>query len=154
MRVVILGSFTLFALVTLGQTNFPPRPQPVATSLPSYPSIARAACVQGTVGVLVTIDGTGQVKATDVLYGHPLLRRAATDAAQRWAFDAAKDDAATRREVLRFGFHISPYGTPEKKLKPVWSGATDVVIRVLPPEGSCDDCSEKRRRELSRKMCS
>jgi len=70
-------------------------------------------------------------------------RRAATEAAQRWTFDAAKDNAATRRELLRFGFHISPFGTPEKKLKPVWSGATDVVIRVLPPEGSCDDCSEK-----------
>jgi hypothetical protein len=105
------------------------------------------------VGVLVTIDATGQVNATDVLYGHPLLRRAATDAAQRWTFDAAEDNATKRRELLRFGFHISPFGTREKKLQPVWSGATDVVISVLPPEGSCEDCSEKRRRELSRKMC-
>ncbi len=152
--VVTLVSVTLCALVALAQTRFPSRPQPLTTKLPTYPLIAKSACAQGTVGVLVSIDATGHVNATDVLYGHPLLRPAAVNAARDWTFDPAKDDAGTRRELVRFGFRILPFATAEKKLKPVWFGATDVEIRVHPPEASCDDCSEKRRRELSRKMCS
>jgi TonB family protein len=154
MKVVMLAGATLYTLVALGQSHFPGRPQPVTTELPKYPSIARSACVQGTVGVLVTIDGTGKVNATDVLYGHPLLQRSAMDAARAWTFEAAKDDAGTRRELLRFGFRILPLATPVKKLKPLWSSPRDVEIRAHPPEGSCEDCCEKRRRELGRKMCS
>ena len=150
----ILVGATLYTLVALGQAHFPARPQPVTTELPRYPLIARSACAQGTVGVLVTIDATGKVSATDVLYGHPLFRRSAIDAARAWTFDAAKDDAGPRREILRFGFRILPLARPEKKLKPVWSSPTDVEIRTHPPEASCEDCSEKRRHELGRKMCS
>jgi len=133
--------------------RLPLQPQPVTKKLPSYPPIARAACAQGSVAVLVEIDTTGKVTATDVLYGHPLLRRVAEASAHEWTFDASKEELGQRREVIRFVFQILPFEVPEKKLKPVWATAMDVQIRVHPSEPSCDDCTEKHRRELRRGGC-
>jgi len=109
--------------------------------------------VQGAVAVLVDVDATGKVTAADIFYGHPLLRRSAEAAARAWTFDVSKDDPSVRREVIRFSFHILPFETPEKKLKPVWSSNTDVEIKSYPMEPSCDDCSEKRRRQLRHGGC-
>jgi len=47
---------------------------PASTELPSYPPLAWAACVQGSVAILVDVDSEGRVTGTDVLYGHPLLK--------------------------------------------------------------------------------
>jgi hypothetical protein len=105
------------------------------------------------VAVLVEIDSNGKVTGTNVLYGHALLRRAAEVAAHEWIFDATNENLGQRREVIRFVFHILPFEISEKKLKPVWATATDVEIRVHPGEPSCDDCSEKRRKELRRGGC-
>jgi len=129
------------------------QPQPVNKKLPSYPPMARAACAQGSVAVLVEIDTTGKVTATDVLYGHPLLRRVAGDSAHEWTFDGSEEELGQRREVIRFSFRILPFEVSEKKLKPIWRTPTDVEIRVHPSEPSCDDCSEKRRLELRRGGC-
>jgi hypothetical protein len=103
--------------------------------------------------VIVDVDTRGKVIEADVLYGHPLLWRAAVDAARGWTFDAAEEGAGVRREVLRFVFRILPFEVPEKKLKAVWSSRTDVEIRAHPSEPSCEDCSEKRRRQLRRGGC-
>jgi hypothetical protein len=95
----------------------------------------------------------GKVIEADVLYGHPLLWRTAGDAARGWTFDPAEEGSGLRREVLRFVFRILPFEVPEKKLKAVWSSRTDIEIRAHPSEPSCDDCSEKRRRQLRRGGC-
>ena len=130
-----LASLILASIASPGSQKppqFPLRPQPLTTELPKYPAIARASCTQGAVGLLVNVDSTGNVTATEILYGHPLLRRSAEAAARAWIFDASKDDSIGRREVVRFVFRILPFETPEKKLKPVWSGKTDVEIRSHP----------------------
>jgi TonB family protein len=129
------------------------KPQPVTTKLPAYPPIARAACAQGAVAVLVEVDWNGKVTSTDVLYGHPLLTRIAETTARDWTFDANEEGSVPRREAIRFLFEIAPFEIPEKKLKPIWKTPTDVQIRVYLPEPSCDDCSEKRRKELRRGGC-
>ena len=93
--IVSLGVILLFAGSGNGQEpkpRIPSQPQPVTKKLPSYPPIARAACAQGSVAVLVEIDTTGKVAATDVLYGHPLLRRVAEASAHEWTFDASKEE--------------------------------------------------------------
>jgi Gram-negative bacterial TonB protein C-terminal len=150
-----LGIVLIFAGSENAQKPLPrlPQPLPLTKKLPSYPPIARAACAQDSVAVLVDIDSTGKVTATDVVYGHPLLRRVAEASAHEWTFDASKEELGQRREVIRFTFKILPFEVSEKKLKPVWATATDVEIRVHPSEPSCDDCSEKRRRELRRGGC-
>jgi hypothetical protein len=105
------------------------------------------------VAVVVEVDPTGKVVDADVLYGHPLLWHAAMTAAREWAFDAAAGAPERRREVLRFGFRILPFEVPEKKLQPIWATPNDVEIRTHPTEPSCDDCTEKRRRQLRRGGC-
>jgi TonB family protein len=48
---------------------------------PEYPAEARAARVQGTVSVQVTIDEYGNVMAANAVSGHPLLQQACVNAA-------------------------------------------------------------------------
>jgi protein TonB len=57
---------------------------------PSYPSIARAAGVSGTVQVQVTISEAGHVIEATAISGHSLLRDAAAQAARQWVFDPTK----------------------------------------------------------------
>jgi hypothetical protein len=133
--------------------RLPAQPRPATTLLPRYPPIARAACIQGPVSVVVEVDPAGKVIETDVLYGHPLLWPAVVTAARGWVFDAAPGAPERRREVLRFGFRILPFEMPEKKLKPVWTSPNEVEIRVHPLEPICTHCTEKRRRELRRGGC-
>jgi TonB family protein len=133
--------------------QLPAKPKLVSTMLPKYPAIARAACAQGTVAILVEVDSEGKVKSTDTLYGHPLLKKIAETAAGDWRFEPTAENRGPRREVIRFAFQILPFEVSEKKLRPVWVTETEVQIRVHPFEPSCDDCSEKRRKELRRGGC-
>src|ERR1700720_3913744 len=52
---------------------------------PSYPPLARAAHISGSVVVEVTVDEQGKViSARPISSGHPLLRDAALEAARGW----------------------------------------------------------------------
>ena len=53
---------------------------------PRYPVDARAAYVQGTVVLQVTISEEGAVTDLDVISGPPLLRQAAIDAVRTWRY--------------------------------------------------------------------
>ena len=153
---VCIGIILLSTIVGIAQsqmTRLPSKPNPVTTKLPAYPSIARAACAQGTVAVLVEVDSNGKVTSSDILYGHPLLARTAEAVAQDWVFGKSSEELGARREVIRFVFQILPFEVSAKKLKPIWMTTTDVQIRAHPPEPICDDCSEKRRRELRHGGC-
>lgn len=68
--VLLLGSAVL---AFQDPMRLPPRPKPVTPVVPIFPPIARAACVEGTVTVIVEVDSMGKVTKSDVLYGHPLL---------------------------------------------------------------------------------
>jgi protein TonB len=53
---------------------------------PSYPPLAKAAHVTGSVMVEITIDENGRVVSASALSGHPLLKDAAVQAARGWKF--------------------------------------------------------------------
>jgi protein TonB len=53
---------------------------------PSYPPIAKAANASGTVVVQVLIDEDGKVMQAHAVSGHPLLRKAAEEAARNARF--------------------------------------------------------------------
>jgi TonB family protein len=53
---------------------------------PTYPPLALAAEVSGTVVVEITVDEVGNVIAVRTVSGHPLLRAAAVEAARQWQF--------------------------------------------------------------------
>ena len=53
---------------------------------PQYPPIAKAARIQGTVILDVTISRTGMVEDVHALSGPPMLQQAATDAVRTWRY--------------------------------------------------------------------
>src|SRR5262249_29371920 len=53
---------------------------------PAYPPLARAMGVQGEVVLRAIISRTGELEQLEVISGHPLLVRAATDAVGQWKF--------------------------------------------------------------------
>ena len=53
---------------------------------PSYPAIAKAARVSGTVEIQATITKTGTIKDLRVVSGPVMLRQAALDAVQTWRY--------------------------------------------------------------------
>ncbi len=58
----------------------------IARVQPLYPASAKKLNVSGKVDVQVTISVEGRVIDAAAVSGHPLLRRAAVDAARRWVF--------------------------------------------------------------------
>jgi protein TonB len=53
---------------------------------PTYPPIARAVRLSGTVSLAATISPTGTITNLRVLSGSPMLQRAAIDAVQSWRY--------------------------------------------------------------------
>lgn len=64
-------------------------PKPVSLPKPPYPPAARAVRAKGDVTVEARIDSGGQVISAEALTGHPLLRRAAEQAAKASRFEAS-----------------------------------------------------------------
>jgi TonB family protein len=82
---------------------------------PEYPSVAKAAGVQGAVQVTVVIDENGNVISSQPLNGHPLLREAAIKAANEWKFKPTQDGGQpTKVEgTLTFNFTLNKPVPPE-----------------------------------------
>lgn len=53
---------------------------------PQYPSIAKAAGIQGIVVLQATISKSGSIQNLRVISGPPMLQRAATDAVRSWHY--------------------------------------------------------------------
>ena len=54
---------------------------------PDYPAAAKAVKASGTVMVQVTVDEKGVVVSATAVSGHPLLRKAAVEAAKKAVFE-------------------------------------------------------------------
>jgi protein TonB len=78
----------------------PPKPVNVSSGIatgmlivktpPTYPPIAKAARVSGTVQLLATISATGAIKDVRVVNGPAMLRQAAVDAVKTWRYKPFK----------------------------------------------------------------
>jgi protein TonB len=53
---------------------------------PSYPTLARAARVQGEVVLSAVIDANGQIQNLQLVSGHPMLVPAALEAVKQWRY--------------------------------------------------------------------
>ncbi len=61
-------------------------PQLLREVKPAYPSLARAARIQGTVKIEAILSADGTVRDARVMSGHPLLVAAALDAVRQWLY--------------------------------------------------------------------
>jgi TonB family protein len=79
---------------------------PKAAVAPKYPPLAALARMSGSVAVRVAIDDSGSVTKAEVVSGHPLLSKAAVEAAKKWRFESAP--IQTRTTELKFRFSLLP----------------------------------------------
>jgi TonB family protein len=79
---------------------------PGESPAPTYPPIARAAQVSGSVIVEVLVDECGNVISARPSSGHPLLQQAAVQAAYKWHFPPGLlgGEPAMVRGTLTFDF--------------------------------------------------
>jgi TonB family protein len=88
------------------QVSSSENPAVKAAVAPIYPPLAVAARISGTVTVRAVVDASGSVTQAEVTAGHPMLKQAAADAAQKWKFDASSQEQRTA--VLSFQFVLLP----------------------------------------------
>jgi TonB family protein len=80
--------------IAMASATFAQAPSPQATPRktkhvePAYPANAHQQGIQGTVYLTVTIDTSGRVNATKVVYSIPALDAAAIEAVRQWEYDA------------------------------------------------------------------
>jgi TonB family protein len=79
---------------------------PKAAVTPNYPPLAALARVSGNVVIRVGIDASGNVTKAELVSGHPLLAKAALDAARRWRFE--REPIQSRTTEVEFEFVMLP----------------------------------------------
>lgn len=63
-------------------------------AFPTYPPIAKAAHIQGTVVFDLRIGATGKIESMHVVSGHPMLQQAAIDCLKQWTFRPFEKDGS------------------------------------------------------------
>ena len=75
---------------------------------PTYPPLARAARVSGSVVVEVTVDESGNVMSARAVSGHPLLKDAAVAAARGWKFTPTQLSGVPVKVIGTITFNFTP----------------------------------------------
>ena len=94
MRGTVTPLAACLLLTTLIRAQAPPmivppyvqRPRLIYRASPVYPKLAKQAHIQGTVKLAALIDEDGVVDRLKLISGHPLLVKAAFDAAKQWRY--------------------------------------------------------------------
>jgi TonB family protein len=85
-RPIIARVFDVLDTAQTAQTRATGQLRPISEVPPVYPPLARQARIAGDVMFRAQIGRDGTVQKLDLVYGHPLLVQAATDAARQWRY--------------------------------------------------------------------
>jgi len=85
---------------------------------PTYPPLARQARIIGDVDLMLTIRRDGSVESAVVVCGHPILKQAALDSAQRSRFECVGCVEAVTSYALNYKFQITSRGYPKDCYEP------------------------------------
>lgn len=96
----------VFSVSGMAQDEVNNQPTVIAAAAPVYPAVANAARASGDVIVEIELTANGQIKKTEAISGHPLLRLASEKAAKRWKFEGLKNDQSSHRLRLTFSFNL------------------------------------------------
>lgn len=86
---------------------------------PTYPPLAKAAKVSGSVVVEVTINEEGKVFSARALSGHPLLKESAVAAALGWTFSPTQLQGVPVKVIgtITFNFHLDESTSASNELE-------------------------------------
>jgi TonB family protein len=73
----------------------------VSRVAPFYPEMAKRMNLSGVVKLEVLVSPSGKVKSAKAVGGSPVLIQAATDAVEKWRFEAATEETT---EVVQIAF--------------------------------------------------
>jgi protein TonB len=97
-----------------------PSMEPLQKVDPAYPSAALRYRIQGTVRLEALVGKDGHIERLRLLSGHPLLVRAAKEAALRWVYRPTllRGKPVRAVTVIEVQFQLDSHGNPLKKDKP------------------------------------
>ena len=127
------------------------RAEVVLTKLadPLYPPLARQTQITGDVELMLEIKADGSVKSANVANGHPLLKQAALDSAQRSQFECRNCGDGEESYRLIYSFRLgptryctdtsdSPKGNQQQETYPRVIQSRNHVTVVDQAVGTCD----------------
>jgi TonB family protein len=80
---------------------------------PIYPKLALQARIAGDVDLMLTIRRDGSVESAVFVSGHPMLKQAALDSAQRSQFECGACGETVTSYPLKYRFQITSRGYPK-----------------------------------------
>jgi len=97
------------------QTSEVAQPGVVLTRLsdPVYPPVANAAHLTGDVDLELLIGRDGRIESAVVVSGHPMLKQAALDSAERSQFECRGCGEAVTAYALKYKFQVTSHGYPK-----------------------------------------
>ena len=107
-----------------------------AAVAPQYPPIAVLARLSGSATVRVVVDQSGNVTQADATSGHPVFKKAATEAAKKWKFEVAP--ALSRTTLLEFDFKALPEKS-DLESETTFMPPNEVEVRKRPPKSTVTD---------------
>jgi TonB family protein len=114
-----------------------------------YPPVARAAQLQGSVIVTLTIAPNGTVLSTESApgdsrtIGYPLLREETEKLVKKWTFGCVNATGTSYQWMIKFVYRLEGEGTSYDDTKVVMDLPDQVTITVSPRE--CDHCPPKKK---------
>jgi TonB family protein len=107
----VLALFTISSASAQTATDESGKPVVVKAVAPAfYPPIAISARAEGRIIVEIKMDAAGKVISARAFEGHPLLRKVAEKAAERWQFAPVSSDTKDLTARLTFVFKIAAKG--------------------------------------------
>ena len=115
MLVVAAVSLSAAVVRASAQNREAPASGIVLTKLadPAYPPLARQARIIGDVDLMLAIRRDGIVESAVVVSGHPMLKQAALDSAQRSQFECRGCSEAVNSYALKYTFQITARDPPK-----------------------------------------
>src|SRR5262249_43999184 len=115
---------------------------------PIYPAIAEKTKIQGTVKVRITVSETGAVTSVEAISGHPLLRGAAKEAAEKRKYKpyqvAGKPASFSTAIYVQFSTGISQEEY-EKEL--------ETAKQYFEKDGQCRDLLHEQKWQEAESTC-
>jgi TonB family protein len=160
--IVLTGS----TVKSLAQSADTPQGEVVLAKLtePSYPPLARQTRVIGDVELILEIKADGRIQSAIVVSGHPILKQAALDSAQRSQFECRNCSEGLHELRMQYSFQLGPTrycaetsdgskGNEQVESYPRVSQSQNHVTVVDQPVGTCDLAFTVTRKKARSAKC-